>query len=232
MEYYNQVVFGNKDLIPKCKWCNGNLTFKSLGRGYGGDLCSPRCTNYWRNNYGDGGFNNPKCRERNIESNKERMKNGTWHLSTPKMKELLNSKVVRDKRRISHSKTSKRKYLEGTHNFNNPLVYIKSRYTDFIRSGNPSDTCYFYMAETNEGELKIGVTIDPDYRINHWTLDNPYKYLNILYENDRLKIGLLEKLVKESCIEYKISNQNEIFKMSDKDNIIKLINKIAMDLGI
>jgi hypothetical protein len=160
------------------------------------------------------------------------MKNGTWHLSTPKMKELLNSKVVRDKRRISHSKTSKRKYLEGTHNFNNPLVYIKSRYTDFIRSGNPSDTCYFYMAETNEGELKIGVTIDPDYRINHWTLDNPYKYLNILYENDRLKIGLLEKLVKESCIEYKISNQNEIFKMSDKDNIIKLINKIAMDLGI
>jgi hypothetical protein len=81
MEYYNQVVFGNKDLIPKCKWCNGNLTFKSLGRGYGGDLCSPRCTNYWRNNYGDGGFNNPKCRERNIESNKVEIKNGILKIS-------------------------------------------------------------------------------------------------------------------------------------------------------
>jgi len=171
--------------------------------------------------------NDPTIRKACVDSNYKRISEGSFHLHTDEMKSYLVSKEVSDRRTKTMSDTSKKMYSEGKSNLNDPMFYINSRYSEFINRGNLSDICHLYISNWIGNIIKIGVTLDLDYRSIAWIEGSQSNYLDIksLKSGDRLNIGKLEREIKIKLIPFKYCNSNEQFLKKDEVKIMEIINK-------
>ena len=100
---------------------------------------------------------------------------------------------------------------------------------NYIRKGNPNDTCIYYITffvETNN-YFKLGVTTDLDKRANSNRSYHGYSYKSseILFVSDRLTIAEIEYKVKIKFKDFIVLG-NEAFDINHKDEIIEYINEL------
>lgn len=98
---------------------------------------------------------------------------------------------------------------------------------NYLRSGNPTDTCSYYITYFNENSniFKLGVTKDLDKRVKTDYHGLSYKSPKILFTSDRTTIAEIEYQVKIKFKEFIILG-NEAFNIEKEEEIIKYINEL------
>lgn len=152
----------------------------------------------------------PWAGENGTELNKRRATEGTNFFYT-------------EESRLKSSIRGREKMKNGTHQFLDKSVMIKADRSIFLNKGSIDDECYLYIATyyNRPDIIKIGVTVDPEYRINfhHMT---PYESLEVLVTSGRRIIAELEYEVKMKFMNHSVEG-NESFPVSMRDDILNFI---------
>jgi len=105
------------------------------------------------------------------------------------------------------------------------LMQIRSRRTFFLNLGNIEDDCLFYLALTETGRYKFGITSNLNWR--NWTsfMVDGYCYSHKLISGTRLQMANLEANIK-----YKLGQYNEYLEYSDLNKFNNIYKEFSLKL--
>lgn len=187
-EYFNLIIYGNKDYIPLCK-CGLPRKFVSLSRGYsptcgGRDCVSKKLSNHAKSQHSDkestlsialGNLHNSEEFKKSLSTRTRELNKKLWEDPEYRKKMSENSKI----------------------SINSWKSKSKAKYKSFLRSGRADDLCIFYIGLTESNDIKFGITgtnLDKGRCNRKWRLG--LKSIHRLVNSNRLTVAKIELELK------------------------------------
>lgn len=238
-QYYNVCMYGSVFRTPLCKYCGNDLQFRELSYGYYPVCRNKECKSRYRSE-GDW-LRTESMKEVHSKLFTKYNNEVKWKDKTKEDRRIINSKwrnknvyskgltsLVSKTRRIRNSIINLSNKLIGKNlyhafrsSWNKSNAYLSiSKFVkySFLLKGNLDDVCYFYIATSNEGDFKYGVTVDI---LERKRLGN-YRNIKCILKSTRLIVAELEYQVKinlKSSSEYMDWKNVRKFMNSYKESI-------------
>lgn len=217
IEYYNLVMFSDKNYVPLCPICNKPRKFNhknSLSKGYldtcGNIECINRCLSNTQTKRFSKMSKNELSRQRklsihNMSENTAKERSSKISAKLIEYNANLNEEQVKQRNQrnknnmlryiSSLSKDERNEYAKVQYNCDSRC---KADYTRFVNAGNKDDICVMYVAKLNNC-LKFGISSN----INVRSIIGKFKRYIIIHEAKRNDVALLEYKIKMKMHTYK-----------------------------
>lgn len=188
---HNLLVNGDSKYKSLCHICGSPRSFRSLSEGY--NKCNRSCSATARQiELSAQGRNN--FQSKSDEWKQKKSEEASSRISSG------NHPFINKSDRFKKSTSERQKSLteNGIHNFN-PISHSKSKCSQFINEGSPTDLCTLYLIRINE-KYKFGITsksISVRYQTNDFILLKELKLPRELIAKLELKIKLELELYSE-----------------------------------